>query len=126
MTRPEIADEDRADLVAELGDCFVEASGNMVLRLMRHGLRPRPNRSAEAYGGLLSDPPNRADLEMHLTTLAGAIEETDGATASEAVYKLSCLFRQEVRQNVRQKVHERSGDSAPSFAPRGTHSGVRS
>ena len=115
MLRPEIENEDRADLVAELGDCFVDASANMVLRLMRHGLHARRLRLAGTYS-ILSDPPNRAEVEPHLTALTRAIKEADGAIASEAVYNLSCLFRQRVREG--------SIDSAPA-AP-GVRSGARS
>ncbi len=107
MLRPEIENEDRADLVVELGDCFVDASGNMVLCLMRRGLHARRLRSAGTYGILL-DPPNRAEVEPHLAALTRAIEEADGAIASEAVYNLSCLLRQRAR--------EQSVDSEP--APR--------
>ena len=114
MLRPEIENGDQADLVAELGDCFVEASGNIVLRLMRHGLQARRLRSAGTFG-MLSDPPTRAAVEPHLTALTRAIEAADGATASEAVYNLSCLFRQRVR--------EQSVDSEP--ATRSASSGVR-
>jgi DNA-binding FadR family transcriptional regulator len=117
MMQPDVPDEDRADLVADLGECFVEASGNMVLRLMRRGLRTRRDRSAGALR-LLSDPPSQVDVDLHLTTLARAIQEADGATASEAVYMLSCLFRQKVR--------EQSSDSAPRTASRQAQSGARS
>jgi DNA-binding FadR family transcriptional regulator len=115
MLRQEIGNEDRADLVVELGDCFVDASGNMVLCLMRRGLHARRLRLAGTYS-IQSDPPNRAEVEPHLTALTRAIEAADGATASEAVYNLSCLLRQRVR--------ERSVDSAP--AARSARSGARS
>ena len=117
MMAPEIEDGDRAELVAQLGDCFVEASGNMVLRLMQRGLRMRSSRSAGALR-LLSDPPNQVDVDAHLATLARAIEEADGATASEAVYTLSCLFRQKVR--------EQSDESASHAELQRTQSGARS
>ncbi|MEE8164094.1 MAG: GntR family transcriptional regulator [Myxococcota bacterium] len=115
MQRPEIENEDRAELVEELGDCFVEASGNMVLRLMRHGLQARRIRSAGSYD-ILRDPPTRTEAEPHLEALTRAIEEADGATASEAVYNLSCLFRQRVR--------EQSAPSEP--VPRSALAGARS
>ena len=108
MMQPELGDEERADLVTELGDCFVEASGNMVLRLMRRGLWPPRARVAAGYS-LFSIPPDRAEVESHLSSLARAIGEADGATASEAVYRLSCLFRQRVREGVAPKAAADSG-----------------
>ena len=114
MMRPD--NENRAELVEELGDCFVEASGNMVLRLMRHGLQARRIRSAGGSYDILRDPPTRTEAEPHLEALTRAIEEADGATASEAVYNLSCLFRQRVR--------EQSAPSEP--VPRSALAGARS
>jgi DNA-binding FadR family transcriptional regulator len=115
MIRPGIGNEDRVDLVAELGDCFVDASGNMVLCLMRHGLPARRLRSAGGFG-FLDDPPKHAEVEPHLRALTRAIQEADGATASEAVYSLSCLFRQRVRE---QSV---DSESAPPKATAGVRS----
>lgn len=117
MTQPGLEDADAADLVAELSDCFVEASGNMVLRLMRRGLPSSRNRSTGALS-LLLDPPKRSDVEGHLSELARAIEEADGGTASEAVYQLSRLLRQKVR--------EQSIDSARRPAATAVLSGVQS
>ncbi|MBW2422969.1 MAG: FadR family transcriptional regulator [Deltaproteobacteria bacterium] len=117
MMEPELADDDRADLVAELSDCFVEASGNMVLRLMRRGLPSTRKRSAGALR-LFNDPPKRSDVERHLARLARAIEASDGGTASESVYRLSLLFRQVVR--------EQSIDPARRPATAATRSGVQS
>jgi DNA-binding FadR family transcriptional regulator len=117
MMEPGLEDTDAADLVAELSDCFVEASGNMVLRLMRRGLPSSRNRSAGALSRLL-DPPKRSDVEPHLSELARAIEEADGGTASEAVYQLSRLLRQRVR--------EQSIDSARRPSATAALSGVQS
>ncbi|MBW2421596.1 MAG: FadR family transcriptional regulator [Deltaproteobacteria bacterium] len=117
VMEPSIGDEDRLNLLAKLFDGFVEASGNMVLRLMRRGLRTRRDRSAEA-SLLLSDPPKQADIEPQLAKLARAIEGADGATASEAVYRLSCLLRQKVR--------EQTSESVPLPSPRPALPGARS
>jgi DNA-binding FadR family transcriptional regulator len=89
--------EERADLVAELGDCFVEASQNIVLRLMSRGLHARRELTSGAYH-LLSSDTNHAVAELNLGNLAQAIETVDGAAASEAVYNLSCLLRKNVRE----------------------------
>jgi DNA-binding FadR family transcriptional regulator len=116
MTQPEVDDERRADLVVDLGDCFVEASGNMVLRLMRRGLRTRGHRSVRGRR-LFADSPGRADVETQFTLLARAIRESDGVVASEAVYRLSCLLRQTVREQGAASAPDASrgdGGDAPS------------
>jgi GntR family transcriptional repressor for pyruvate dehydrogenase complex len=97
MMHPDTRDEERADLVAQIGDCFVEASGNMVLGLVHRGLRARHDRS-DAVRRMHAEVPSRAEVEQHLGSLARAIEEADGVTASESVYQLSCIFRQMVRE----------------------------
>jgi DNA-binding FadR family transcriptional regulator len=97
MMQPDLIDEDRADLVDELGECFVEASGNMVLRLMSRGLRGQRERSTGAYR-LIRGTPDETVVDTHLARLARAIRDVDGVTASECVYALSCLIRANVRQ----------------------------
>jgi DNA-binding FadR family transcriptional regulator len=97
MMQPDLIDEDRADLVDELGDCFVEASGNIVLRLMSRGLRGQRERSTGAYR-LIRGTADETAVDTHLASLSRAIAEVDGLTASEAVYALSCLIRMNVRQ----------------------------
>jgi DNA-binding FadR family transcriptional regulator len=96
MSRAELSPTDRMELVAELADCFVEASGNMVLRLMAHGLRLHPDRTSRGVE-LFRDPPSRADVQVILAGLARAIEQADGRLASESVHELSRLFRRSLR-----------------------------
>jgi hypothetical protein len=69
----------------------------MVLRLMGHALRPQRAHTRLGYG-LFSDPPSRAEVEDALEQLARAIEAADGTRASEAIYRLSRLFRQSLRE----------------------------
>lgn len=97
MSRSGLGNEQYAELVAELSDRFVEASGNMVLRLMGHALRPKHAHTRLGYG-LFSDPPSRAEVEDALEQLAHAIEAADGMRASEAIYGLSRLFRRSLRE----------------------------
>lgn len=97
MTRPGLASEDYFDLVLALGDSFVEASGNMVLRLMARGLRMKRVHTRPGYV-LFSDPPSRGEVEVQLKRLTRAIESVDGPLASESVYDLSRLFRQSLRE----------------------------
>ena len=96
MMTPDLVDEDRVDLVDELSNCFVEASGNMILRLMSRGLRGQRERSTGAFR-LTRGTPNHTSVDAHLTSLARAIVSVDGVTASESVYALSCLIRKNVR-----------------------------
>jgi DNA-binding FadR family transcriptional regulator len=97
MRRSEIPHADRAELVYALADCFVEASGNMVLRLMAKGLQMRPERTRPGYE-VFDDPTSRAEAEAQLAVLSRAIEAADGALASEATYSLSRLFRINLRE----------------------------
>lgn len=97
MSRSGLGNEEYAELVLELSDRFVEASGNMVLRLMGHALRPQRAHTRLGYG-LFSDPPGRAEVDAALEQLANAIEAADGTRASEAIYGLSRLFRQSLRE----------------------------
>lgn len=97
MMQPDLIDEDLADLVDELGVCFVEASGNMIFRLMSRGLRGHWERSTGAFR-LLRGTPQQAAVDGHLVTLTRAIADVDGVIASEAVYALSCLIRKNVRE----------------------------
>jgi DNA-binding FadR family transcriptional regulator len=97
MMQEDLVDEERADLVADLGDCFVEASGNTILRLMNRGLRGQRGRSTGVFR-VLSVGANDVDVQTHLASLVGAIEAVDGVIASEAVYELSCLLRKNVRE----------------------------
>jgi DNA-binding FadR family transcriptional regulator len=99
MIAMDLEHDDRPRLVEELGDCFVEASANMVLRLMRHGLRSPGGGAASADRIFKTAPkPRQEEVNPHLFRLSVAIKHADGAIASEAVYKLSCLFRQTVRE----------------------------
>jgi DNA-binding FadR family transcriptional regulator len=95
MMEADFEQSDAGELVEELSTCLVEASSNMVLKLMQHGLRARQSRSLGAPD-LLRATPDKDEAEPHLRRLSSAIEKSDGATASEAVYNLSCLYRQTV------------------------------
>jgi DNA-binding FadR family transcriptional regulator len=117
MMASDLEDGDPLDLVEALGDCFVEASGNMVLRLMRHGLRTRGDGVASAHRIFKSAAkPSRTVVEPHLRRLSTAINGADGATASESVYQLSILFRQTVRSQTRGLLDEPVGRTAEGGA----------
>jgi len=113
MLNEELDVDRHLGLVTELSDCFVEASGNMVLRLMRHGLRKRRGESS-GDSIHLRVTPDKGEVEPHLMKLARAIEDADGATASEQVYRLSTLFRRTVREEgIAISSSERTAESAP-------------
>jgi GntR family transcriptional repressor for pyruvate dehydrogenase complex len=99
MTRAELSHADRAELVDALGDSFVEASGNMVLRLMAKGLRMQPDQTRSGYG-VFSDPTSGSEVQAQLSRLSRAIQAADGSLASEATYDLSRLFRRNLRERL--------------------------
>lgn len=96
MTQPELDGERRAALVGELGDCFVEASGNKILALMSRGLRSQREDTRNA-GHVLPGSPDKELLQASLARLIEAIEQADGVAASETAYRISCLIRKNVR-----------------------------
>lgn len=97
MRAADLSHADRAELVYALGDCFVDASGNVVLRLMAKGLRMQPERTRPGYG-LFDAAPVAEEVEARMGELVHAIEVADGVAASEATYALSRLFRQVLRK----------------------------
>ncbi len=100
MMAEDLEHERQVNLMEELADCFVEASGNVVLRLMRNGLASRGDGVSSAHRIFLAGPkPNREEVDPIFHRLAIAIQEVDGSVASESVYQLSCFFRRTVREN---------------------------
>ncbi|MEZ4333301.1 MAG: GntR family transcriptional regulator [Myxococcota bacterium] len=101
MRQTELGHAERAELVFALGEAFVEASGNMVLRLMAKGLRMRPEQTRAGYE-VFDDPTTRAEAEAQLAALSRAIEAADGALASESTFGLSRLFRLNLRERAQE------------------------
>lgn len=118
MMETEPEEYDRAELVTELSDCLVEASGNMVLRLMRRGLSTNVDLMSVANDAFRVSPA-QAEVEPLLWRLSHAIENSDGATASEAVYRLSCLLRQTVRKQANEKRGALEEDSVADASSQG-------
>ena len=123
MNASELGDDVDAALISELGDCFVEASRNMILKLMRRGLQPTGDPETMTYFKRGKDS-NSAEVEPLLWRLSHAIENADGATASEAVYRLSCLLRRTVRERTLEDRNERVSDS--EYGARAAQGGSRS
>jgi len=88
---------DQWELISELGDGFARASGNIVVRLIRHGIRVSfADQLRAIYEPELvaSRPVPESALGSQLDRLAKSIEEGQGAVAAEAVYTLTRLLRQ--------------------------------
>jgi DNA-binding FadR family transcriptional regulator len=92
------AEERRSELFRELGQSFVDASGNLVLTLVHHGLRTR-------YSDYVLPDDNRvpvplALIEAPLLRLKQAITSQDGANASEALLELTHTIRMHIRERL--------------------------
>ncbi|MBW2275579.1 MAG: FadR family transcriptional regulator [Deltaproteobacteria bacterium] len=89
LEREEHSVADAVRLTQQLGDRFVEASRNMVLTLVRHGVKTHFMNSLEM--------PDEAAPEWsragHFRRLSQAIEAHDGLAASEAAYELTHAMR---------------------------------
>jgi len=79
------------ELIRELSDLFVRASGNMILALVRKGLHTEFLQRIDNHEALLRPPDDeRAPL---LRRVAAAIAERDGPAAANAVYDLTQAVR---------------------------------
>jgi DNA-binding FadR family transcriptional regulator len=82
---------DRVLLIDELGDRMVEATGNMVMKIVRRSVTAHFLERLRPKGLDLHDPAwIPAD---QLSLVAKAIEAQDGTAASEAVYELTKALR---------------------------------
>lgn len=118
MRRGKLAPSERMTRVYELADAFVEASGNVVMRLMAKGLRVQPDPKRPGYR-LFDDPADAAEVQGELERLAHAIAIGDGALASESTYCLSRLVRRTLRERA-------DRDDAEAIGPVGEPVGARS
>jgi len=91
LTRENLTAAEAVRLTQQLGDHFVEASGNMVLTLVRHGVKTHFMNHLELPDDLV---PEWLHTE-HFRHLARAIEARDGAAASEAAYELTQAMRRQ-------------------------------
>jgi DNA-binding FadR family transcriptional regulator len=99
LAAPEIDASEHVLLVHELGDRMVEATGNIVLKLMRRGFR---RHILERIGRDPVEMPAPAWLRVPLVrNIAKAIEAQDGAAASEATYALTCAMRRHTLDTLR-------------------------
>ncbi len=94
MLQGDIPDARQNELFSLLNDRFIEASGNTVLQLVRHGLRtryadytvPNPHR-----------PVGKSQVEPSLQRLKQSILDRAPAEASEAIYELTAVIREHNR-----------------------------
>lgn len=91
LSDPALDPELQFDGFHELGDLFLEASGNIVLKLVRKGLNTHLIQRIR-QGELEVPPP--ASLRMEpLREMADAVRRRDGGAAAEAAHKFSVALR---------------------------------
>ena len=97
---PGLEPQERYARLDQLGDLFVDASANLVLRLVMHGLKTsqildRLQRGRERRG--LQQPPMPAPL---LKRIERAVLDGDGASASNLLNELTSGFRRFARETL--------------------------
>ena len=92
---PELPEEERFELMRALSEVFMDASDNLVLHLVRRGLRTQV---LERLNSVAWRPrPDPASFERMAKELDRAIGERDPAAASEALHALWREMREQVR-----------------------------
>jgi len=87
---------ERVRLTRELGDRFVEASENLVLQMIRRGMKTQ-------FMDRLTVPEIPPPITMrapHLRRLRRALEERDGNAASESIYELTRAIRKHALDSI--------------------------
>jgi DNA-binding GntR family transcriptional regulator len=82
----------------ELGDLFVEASDNLVLKLVRRGVTTDFIDQLDARRPHLLEPFSLS--EQHFQNLANAIDARDGAAAAEVVLELTHEIRRHATESI--------------------------
>lgn len=96
--RSELPAQERIELMHELGDLFVEASENLVLKLVRRGVTTDFIDRLDARHPHLLAP--FSPSELHFQKLADAIDARAGAAAAEAVHELTLEIRRHAMQAI--------------------------
>jgi DNA-binding FadR family transcriptional regulator len=101
----------------QLGDVFVEASGNLVLQLVRRGLQTeavldRLLRLREHASDCAEPPPFDRSL---LRRIRDAVAERDGEAASEAVQELTLALRRFARETLGAPLDEKRSEAPRSL-----------
>lgn len=93
-----LSDETHLEIANELRQVFMDASDNVVLQIVRRGLRTQVfEHLADVHWHVRSDA---AYVERMAKELAGAIDDRDPARASEAVHSLWRSLRKGVRRSL--------------------------
>ena len=82
----------RHEIMHQLSDLFVEASGNSILSLVRRGVKTHFLERLEDHEGLFNADATKRKPPM--LRLAAALEARDGAEAAEAILELAGFVRQ--------------------------------
>ncbi|MEM7408726.1 MAG: GntR family transcriptional regulator [Myxococcota bacterium] len=101
--------DERHDTMHQLGDAFVEASGNLVLQLVRHGLKSRQifDRLHE-HNTFLARDRSPAIGAVWLPHLREALDARDGAAAANAVHQMTLEFRRFARETLEARLRNES------------------
>ena len=89
MTIEQLDVNERVLLARELGDRFVEASDNLVLQIIRRGMKTQ---FMDRFAGTQVAAPSTIRIP-HLQRLRRALEERDGTAASESIFELTRAIR---------------------------------
>ncbi len=104
LGRADLEGEERFELLEALGDVFVEASGNMVLKMIRRAVRAkiidhlRP--TAQRVMAIRPEPGPIGALQ--LDALLHAIEVRDGPAAAEAMHLVNRTMRERATEVIRE------------------------
>jgi GntR family transcriptional repressor for pyruvate dehydrogenase complex len=108
LERPKPAEE-QVPLIQQLGDHFVVAADNFVLKLVRRGVKThfiQRFEERQIATAAAEFPPT-----AHFRELARAIEERDGSAASEAVYGITLAIKQHVLESIQAERARRAAGS---------------
>ncbi len=94
----EMAWEERVELMHAIGDLCVAASNNLVLRLVRRGVKTDFIERIHRDNPDLSVPPRPAPI--HFERFAAAIESHNGAAAADAVLELTNEIRHQAMEAI--------------------------
>jgi DNA-binding FadR family transcriptional regulator len=94
MLESDGSDTQRSELFSKLSDRFVEASGNTVLHVVRHGLWTR---YAQYVVPDHDRPVDKKEVEPSLKRLKQSIGDRAPSAASEAIYELTAVIRRHNR-----------------------------
>lgn len=96
--RKSLPSQERIELMHQLGDLFVEASENLVLKLVRRGVTTDFIDQLDARRPHLLAP--YSPSELHFQKLADAIDAKSGAAAAEAVHQLTLEIRRHAMEAI--------------------------